>query len=63
MVVLKGTVIKDEDDNIALKMRISPDNPELYEIPFEELFEEYLDKKVRIELTLIKNREEVFKDE
>jgi hypothetical protein len=46
--VHKGTLILAEGD-LAIKMQLHRDNPHLYDIPFLELLEFFLDKHVRIE--------------
>lgn len=45
-----GTLIKNEKGDLCLKMQISPQNPNFYEIPLEELLEDYLGKKIAFEL-------------
>jgi hypothetical protein len=54
-----GTLVTDEDGQICLKMRISPQNPEEYEIPMEELLEDYMGKRVQIQLLSVKPFAEV----
>jgi len=46
----KGVLKKDSNGNLCLKIRISPENPEEYEIPFEELLEEFINKRVKIDI-------------
>ena len=51
--------MKDDDGEICLKMRISPQNPEEYEIPLEELLEDLMGKRVQIKILPVKPYAEV----
>ncbi len=54
-----GTLVTDDDGQICLKMRISPQNPEEYEIPMEEIFEDLMGKRVQIQVLPVKQYAEV----
>ena len=56
MAKFSGELTMDEDGIISMKMRIAPGNPELYDIPLEELFEDYMGKRVRMEIFPIQSR-------
>ena len=49
-VATKGLLKLDDDGLVALRMQLSPSNPELYDIPAVEFLEEYID--VPVELTI-----------
>ncbi len=55
MTVISGTLSVIEG-KIAVKIPLSPANPELVDVPLEELLEEYVDKQVRIEILPIEAR-------
>ncbi|MHA1340185.1 MAG: hypothetical protein ACTSRZ_06500 [Promethearchaeota archaeon] len=55
MPVFRGELVKNEDGVLCLKMQITPANPTKYEIPLEELFEDLLEKQVRIEIMPLKS--------
>jgi hypothetical protein len=59
MASFKGLLEKDENGTLCLKVRISPKNPEEFDVPLEELLEDLIDKKVRIDIMPIKSRSEV----
>lgn len=40
----------DEDGLACIKMQISPQNPEVYDVPLSELLEDYIGKRVKIEI-------------
>jgi hypothetical protein len=48
-----GILTKDEDGQLCVKGQLSPANPELYDIPLEEIFEEFIGKKVVIDIVRI----------
>jgi hypothetical protein len=53
---LIGKLTIDEDNELSLKMRISPGNPEEYDIPLKELFDDLIGKKIKIEALSIEPR-------
>ncbi len=40
----------DEEGIMTLKTQLSPQNPDLFEIPLEELLEEFIGKRVALEV-------------
>ncbi|GAB4315426.1 MAG: hypothetical protein Kow0069_17290 [Promethearchaeota archaeon] len=45
-----GTLARDDEGQLALRMRISPQNPQLYDVPLSELLEDFEGKLVRLEV-------------
>ena len=58
---ISGKLLTDEDGNLCVKMQISPQNPNLYDIPLEEVLEDYLNREVHIEVFPVELREGVLK--
>ena len=54
MVQFMGKLLQDEEGHICMKVQISPQNPELIDVPLEELLEDYLNKEVAIEIFKVK---------
>jgi hypothetical protein len=50
MAKFSGTLTLDEDGVISVKMQIAPQNPELYDIPLEEVLEDFIGKRVSMEV-------------
>lgn len=50
MTRIVGILTQDEDGMLCLKTKLSPNNPEIYDVPLSELLEEFMDKKVVIEI-------------
>ncbi len=46
----------DADQKISVKIPLSPANPELIDVPLEELLEEYVGKHVHIEILPVEPR-------
>lgn len=63
MTFLTGKLTKDEDGDLCLKMQISPQNPNFYDIPLEELLEDFMDKNISFEIFETVPRWEENKDE
>ena len=40
----------DDEGKLCMKTTISPGNPELYDVPLEELLEDYVGKTVHLEI-------------
>jgi hypothetical protein len=59
MVKIIGKLTRDDDGVPCVKMQISPQNPQLYDIPLEELLEDYIDSRVKIEILPIGSWEEM----
>ena len=59
MTSLRGKIVIDEDGTICMKMQIAPANPEEYEIPFEELLEDFIGRRVKIDVIALKSLSEV----
>ncbi len=51
-----GKLVLDDDGEISVKMRLSPHNPNLEDIPLKELLEDFLDKKIAMEITPLTNK-------
>ena len=58
MARIVGILTQDEEGTICLKTQLSPNNPELYDVPISELFEEFMDKKVVIEILPVQGKNE-----
>lgn len=56
MTTISGKLLIDEENKISMKIPLSPANPELVDVPLEELLEEYLGKQVRIEILPVEPR-------
>nr|MDO8111687.1 hypothetical protein [Candidatus Sigynarchaeota archaeon] len=50
MPTISGKLIIDKDNKLCVKTQISPQNPTLYDVPLEELFESYIDKDVHVDI-------------
>ncbi|MHA1681066.1 MAG: hypothetical protein ACTSUE_08660 [Promethearchaeota archaeon] len=50
MTKIIGMLATDDDGETCIKMQISPQNPEVYDIPLSELLEDYMGKRVKIEI-------------
>lgn len=51
-----GELLQAEDGQLSVKMPISAMNPELFEIPLEEILEDFINKRVRIEVLPLESR-------
>ena len=51
-----GKMVLDKDGFLAIKMQIASENPEIYEIPLNELIENFLNIRVKIEIIEIEKR-------
>jgi hypothetical protein len=49
MVRIVGKLIQDDEEGLCIEMRISPQNPELFNVPLTEVFEELIGKKIVLE--------------
>lgn len=59
-----GKLVIDEDGALSLKMRLTPENPELYDIPLTELLEDFIGKDVTMDfLQLVPRWTQGFKEE
>ncbi len=56
MTRIVGILTQDEDGTICLKTQLSPNNPEIYDVPLSELLEEFMDKKVVIEVLQVQEK-------
>ncbi|MBN2151513.1 MAG: hypothetical protein JW839_08710 [Candidatus Lokiarchaeota archaeon] len=56
MTVISGKLVVDEDKKLCINMQLTPANPELVDIPIDELLEEYLGKTVHIEILPVEPR-------
>lgn len=57
IMIFQGKLSIDEGGQLCIKTKLSPQNPELYEIPIIELMEdeELIGSSVRLEIIPIKN--------
>lgn len=46
-----GELVLNDEDEICLRMKIAPQNPKPEDIELKELFEEFLNKRVVIDMT------------
>lgn len=58
MTRIVGILTQDEDGTLCLKTQLSPNNPEIYDVPLSELFEEFMDKKVVIDILPVQMKAE-----
>jgi hypothetical protein len=56
MTTITGQLLMDADQKISVKIPLSPANPELVDVPLEELLEEYVGKHVHIEILPVEPR-------
>ena len=56
MTVISGKLVLDEDKKVCIKMPLTPANPELVDIPLEELLEEYMGKTVHLDIWPVESR-------
>ena len=56
MTTISGKLLIGEDNKISVKVPLSPANPELVDVPLEELLEDFVGKQVRIEILPIEPR-------
>jgi hypothetical protein len=56
MTTITGQLLMDADQKISVKIPLSPANPELVDVPLEELLEEYVGKQVHIEILPVEPR-------
>ncbi len=56
MTYISGKLVLDQDKKICINMQLTPANPELVDIPLEELLEEYMGKNVYIEVLPVELR-------
>jgi hypothetical protein len=56
MTTITGKLLMDADQKISVKIPLSPANPELIDVPLEELLEEYVGKQVHIEILPVEPR-------
>nr|MDO8084319.1 hypothetical protein [Candidatus Sigynarchaeum springense] len=56
MTYISGKLVMDKDKKFCINMQLTPANPELVDIPLEELLEEYLGKNVFIEVLPVELR-------
>ncbi len=54
----KGLLTKNEEGEICLKMKFSKESKVAFDVPIEELFEEFLDKRIQIKALPLKTIEE-----
>jgi hypothetical protein len=47
---LRGKLMKDDDGMLCIKMQIAPGNPNLENIPLEEILEDMMDQNVVIDV-------------
>jgi hypothetical protein len=50
MPTIIGKLVIDEEGKLCVKTTIGPGNPELYNVPLEELLEDFVDKTVHVEI-------------
>jgi hypothetical protein len=56
MTTITGQLLMDADQKISVKIPLSPANPELVDVPLEELLEEFVGKQVHIEILPVEPR-------
>jgi hypothetical protein len=56
MTTITGQLLMGADQKISIKIPLSPANPELVDVPLEELLEEYVGKQVHIEILPVESR-------
>ncbi|MBD3350898.1 MAG: hypothetical protein GF364_05370 [Candidatus Lokiarchaeota archaeon] len=56
MTQFNGKLVLDEDGLLCVKMHISPMNPELYDIPLQELLEDLINKDIFMEVFATQKR-------
>ncbi len=56
MTYISGKLVLDQDNKICINMQLTTANPELVDIPLEELLEEYMGKNVFIEVLPVELR-------
>ncbi|MEX2683253.1 MAG: hypothetical protein Q6373_016885 [Candidatus Sigynarchaeota archaeon] len=56
MTYISGKIVMDQDKKICINMQLTPANPELVDIPLDELLEEYIGKNVFIEILPVEQR-------
>ena len=49
-----GKLTIDEDEGLCIKMKLTPQNPDMYDIPLEEILEDYIGKEVRVDILEVK---------
>ncbi|MHA1792522.1 MAG: hypothetical protein ACTSVI_07745 [Promethearchaeota archaeon] len=50
MVVISGKLVLDDEGELCIKMRLTPQNPNIYDIPLSELLEEYMNENIRMDI-------------
>jgi hypothetical protein len=45
-----GDLVTNEDGELCVKMQISPQNPEIFDVPLKEVMESFINKRVAIEI-------------
>ena len=58
MMKLKGELVL-LDGELCMKVQFTPDNPSLYEIPLGDLLEDFVGKRVNIDILEVKNLDEI----
>jgi hypothetical protein len=56
MVTITGKLVFNEDKKVSINMQLSPANPEMVDIPLEELIEEFIGKSVHIDILPVEPR-------
>ncbi|MHA1731018.1 MAG: hypothetical protein ACTSU5_03700 [Promethearchaeota archaeon] len=58
MVRFSGELLVDDDGQLVVKMPLSAMNPELFEIGLVEILEEFINRRVRVEVLPLEPRYE-----
>ena len=51
-----GQLIKDDEGQLCLRMKITPQSPEPEDIPLEDLFEELMGQNIRIDMMRVSDK-------
>lgn len=53
---VRGKFVLDEEGGAAMEMQLTPQNPKKEKIPLAEIFEEFLDKEIIIDIYSLSKR-------
>jgi len=56
MPTLMGKLVMNEDGKLCLKTTLGPGNPDLFDVPLEELLEEQIGNDVHVEIWPMEGR-------
>jgi hypothetical protein len=51
-----GKLLRNEEGHLSMKIKMSPQNPEMITVPLEELLEDFIDQDISVEIFKVRAR-------